>query len=320
MDRGARRKRPFCFLSVALIFCTGCLRVAPKIPKVIGSPAISYSTQDFDADVQHYRTDVIGGQFGAARSIRDQIAYRVLAQIDAAYGGFELSLSTRRAGAQTAADATQLGLTAAATVTGTTEIKDILTVTATAFQGTRLSFDKNFFEEKTTEALISQMRASRTTLKAQILRSLSRRDVNSYPLEAAWMDIVSYYYAGTIPSALVDIAAKAGNDAAIGSQELKEAVRELTPTTPEGAKQAISIRGRYQQLRDEISSGDPAAVQKASATLHKILDTADITYNTAAQPAELLAALKKAMDKAAQDDALMTKLNAAIEAAASNKE
>jgi hypothetical protein len=320
MDRGARRKRPFCFLSVALIFCTGCLRVAPKIPKVIGSPAISYSTQDFDADVQHYRTDVIGGQFGAARSIRDQIAYRVLAQIDAAYGGFELSLSTRRAGAQTAADATQLGLTAAATVTGTTEIKDILTVTATAFQGTRLSFDKNFFEEKTTEALISQMRASRTTLKAQILRSLSRRDVNSYPLEAAWMDIVSYYYAGTIPSALVDIAAKAGNDAALGSQELKEAVHELTLATPEQAKQSVSIRSEYQQLSAAISSGDPATVQQAGATLHKILDAADITYDHTAQPAELLAALKEAMKAAADNGAVLTKLNAAVQAAASKKE
>jgi hypothetical protein len=320
MDRGASRKRPFCFLSVALIFCTGCLRVAPKIPKVIGSPAISYSTQDFDADVQHYRTAVAGGNPGAARTIRDRIVYRVLAQIDAAYGGFELTLSTRRAGAQTAADAIQLGLTAAATVTGTTEVKDILTVTATAFQGTRLSFDKNFFEEKTTEALVSQMRASRTTLKAQILRSLSRRDVNSYPVEAAWMDIASYYYAGTIPSALVDIAAKAGNDAAKGSQDLKEAIQELTPATPEQATQAISIRTEYQRLSAAISGGDPAAVQEAGATLHKILDAADIAYEHTAQPAELLAALKKAMEAAADNGAVLIKLNAAVQSVVPNKE
>jgi hypothetical protein len=320
MGRGASPKRPIFFLLLALIFCTGCLRVAPKMPKAIGSPAISYTAQDLARDVKSYRDDVAAARLKSARTTRDQVVYHVLAQVDAAYGGFELNLSTRRAGAQTAADATQLGLTAAATVTGTTEVKDILTATATAFQGTRLSFDKNFFEEKTTEALVSQMRASRTTLKAQILRNLSNRDASSYPLEAALMDLVSYYYAGTIPSALVDIAAKAGNDAARGSQDLKDAVRELTPTTPEGAKQAISIRGKYEQLRDEISSGNPAAVQRASATLHKILDTADITYNTAAQPAELLAALKKAMDEADQDDALMRKLNAAMEAAASNKE
>jgi hypothetical protein len=320
MDRGASPKRLFCFLSFALVFCTGCLRVAPKIPKLIGSPAISYTTQDFDADVQGYRTDVAGGKLEAARTIRDQIVYRVLAQIDAAYGGFELSLSTRRAGAQTAADAIQLGLTAAATVTGTTEVKDILTVTATAFQGTRLSFDKNFFEEKTTEALVSQMRASRTTLKAQILRSLSRRDLNSYPVEAAWMDIVSYYYAGTIPTALVDIAAKAGNDAAKGSQDLKEAIQELTPATPEQATQAISIRTEYQRLSVAISAGDPAAVQEASATLRKILDAADITYDHTAQPAELLAALKKAMAAAADDKAVLKKLNAAVQSVVPNKE
>lgn len=318
MGRKASPKRLFCSLFVALIFCTGCLRVAPKMPKLIGSPAISYTPQDLDTDVKSYREDVAGGKLEAARTIRDTIVYRVLAQVDAAYGGFELNLSTRRAGAQTAADATQLGLTAAATVSGTTEIKDILTATATAFQGTRLSFDKNFFEEKTTEALVSQMRASRTTLKAQILRSLSRRDVNSYPVEAAWMDLVSYYYAGTIPSALVDIAAKAGNDAAKGSQVLKDAVEELTPATPEQAKQAVSIRSKYQQLSAAISSGNPSAVQEASTTLHKILDAAEITYKPTAQPAELLAALKKAMAAAADDDALLTKLNAAVQASESN--
>lgn len=193
-------------------------------------------------------------------------------------------------------------------------------MTATAFQGTRLSFDKNFFEEKTTEALVSQMRASRTTLKAQILRSLSRRDVNSYPLEAAWMDIVSYYHAGTIPSALVDIAAKAGNDAAKGSQDLKEAIQELTPATPEQAKQAVSIRTEYQQLSAAISSGDPAKVQEASATLHRIMDDAEITYDHAAQPAELLAALRKAMAAAADDKAVLKKLNAAVELVVPNKE
>jgi hypothetical protein len=319
MGRDASPKRRFCLLFLALIFCTGCLRVAPKMPKAIGSPTIGYTAQDFEGDVKSYRDDVSAGKLGPARTVRDQIVYRVLGQIDAAYGGFELSLSTRRAGAQTAADATQLGLTAAATVTGTTEVKDILAATATAFQGTRLSFDKNFFEEKTTEALVSQMRASRTTLKAQILRNLSRRDVNSYPVDAAWMDLVSYYYAGTIPSALVDIAAKAGNDAAIGSRELKDAVHELTATTPEGAKQAISIRTEYQQLNAAISSGDPAAVQEAAATLRKILDAADITYDPAAQPAELLAALKKAMAAAADDDALMRKLNAAVQSLVPNK-
>jgi hypothetical protein len=168
--------------------------------------------------------------------------------------------------------------------------------------------------------LVSQMRASRTTLKAQILRSLSRRDVNSYPVEAAWMDIVSYYYAGTIPTALVDIAAKAGNDAAKGSQDLKEAIQELTPATPEQATQAISIRTEYQRLSAVISAGDPAAVQEASATLRKILDAADITYDHTAQPAELLAALKKAMAAAADDKAVLKKLNAAVQSVVPNKE
>ena len=68
------------------------------------------------------------------------------------------------------------------------------------------------------------MRASRKTLQAQMLLNLSTRDVQSYPLEAAWTDVVNYYYAGTIPSALVDISSKTGNDALQADLNLKAVV------------------------------------------------------------------------------------------------
>ena len=316
MNQCASRAVAAGLVSLAVAGMGGCLRVAPKMSKPLASMApISYSGSALDADVKGYHAAVAAGQMDAAKIDRNQIVFRVMAQIDAAYGEFELILSTRRAGAQTGGDAAQLGLTAAATVVGASGVKDILTATATALQGTRLSFDKNFFEQKTTEALVSQMRATRKNLQAQVLLSLSTRDVNSYPLEAAWIDVVNYYYAGTIPSALVDIASKAGSDAVTADGKLKDVVKQLTPTTPAQAKAAVSNRHEYEQLKTEIASGDDTRVKAAAATLERILTGAKIPFDAAATPAALLEDFKQAIMATADDDAKLAALTAAVQAA-----
>ena len=181
-----------------LLATSGCLRVSPKMPKLLATAApIEYSNSAFDADIASYHAALTAGNLDAAKTLRNQIVFRVMAQIDTAYDKFESELDTHRAGYQTSTDAAQLGLTTAATLVGASAVKDILSSTATALQGATLSFDKNFFEQKTTASLVSQMRASRKTLQAQMLLNLSTRDVQSYPLEAAWTDVVNYYYAGT---------------------------------------------------------------------------------------------------------------------------
>jgi len=302
---------------MVLLANTGCLRVSPKMPKVLATAApIEYSTSAFDADIASYHSAVTAGNLDAAKTIRNQIVFRVMAQIDTAYDKFESELDTHRAGYQTSTDAAQLGLTTAATLVGASAVKDILSSTATALQGATLSFDKNFFEQKTTASMVSQMRASRKTLQAQMLLNLSTRDVQSYPLEAAWTDVVNYYYAGTIPSALVDISSKTGNDALQADQNLKAVVKALTPSTPVQAHMAISIRSEYQRLSQQIASGDPTQVSSAADELQKIFTAAQISCDAKASPAELLDLFKKAMSDAADDDAKLDKLNTAVQSAA----
>ena len=302
---------------MVLLANTGCLRVSPKMPKLLATAApIEYSNSAFDADIASYHAALTAGNLDAAKTLRNQIVFRVMAQIDTAYDKFESELDTHRAGYQTSTDAAQLGLTTAATLVGASAVKDILSSTATALQGATLSFDKNFFEQKTTASLVSQMRASRKTLQAQMLLNLSTRDVQSYPLEAAWTDVVNYYYAGTIPSALVDISSKTGNDALQADQNLKAVVKELTPTTPVQAHMAISIRSEYQQLSKQIATGDPVQIASASDELHKILTAAQIPCDAKASPAALLDLYKKAMSDAADNDAALEKLNSAVQSAA----
>ncbi len=313
---GQRRLAAVRILSTlfALSLMAGCMRFAPKMPKNLSSPApILYSPAEFDADVHRYRDALKAGDLKTARTERDQIVFRVMAQIESAYGNFEGSLTTSRAAALTGADAAQLGLTAAATIVGSSGVKDILTATAVALQGTRLSFDKNFFEQKTTESLIAQMRASRRTEEAQMLRSIANRDVTSYPLENAWTDLVRYYYAGTIPSALVEISSKAGADAVKADVDLKDAVRELTPATQRQAKQSIGIRSAYERLSRDLGSDDPDRRRRASADIRAILTRVGrAAVAGEASPDDLLADLRSAMLLADRDPAVAEKLADAV--------
>ncbi len=313
---GQRRHAAVRILSTlfALSFGAGCMRFAPKMPKNLSSPApILYSPAEFDTDVHRYREAVRAGDLKTARTERDQIVFRVMAQIESAYGHFEASLTTSRAAALTGADAGQLGLTAAATIVGSSGVKDILTATAVALQGTRLSFDKNFFEQKTTESLIAQMRASRRTEQAQMLRSLAHRDVASYPLENAWTDLVRYYYAGTIPSALVEISSKAGADAVKADGDLKDAIRELTPVTQRQARQSMDVRSAYERLSRDLGSDDPERRTRATADIRAILTRVGRPARSSeASPDDLLADLRSAMLLADRDPAVAAKLAEAV--------
>ncbi len=287
--------------------------MGPKMPQELRAPSLSlYSAEDFDADVKAYRADVKNGSLDDARALRNQIAYRVMADIEAGYGKFEMRITSDRAVQATASDATVLGLSAATAVITPGDVTGILAATSTAFQGTWHSYDKNFFREKTTEALIAQMRAARRTKQAQLITALENRDVKSYPLDAVWIDLVDFYYAGTVPSALVDIAASAGSDA-------QKADATLNAALAQAAKQAISIRAAYQKLAAAINGTDRAERDGAVQSLKQILTQIGYDHGEDLAPAQLLQLLQKAMSDADPDNdptgAKLKALNAAIAAA-----
>jgi hypothetical protein len=290
--------------------------MGPKMPKEMATPSITaYDPKLFAEDVKSYRALVAQGNFSAARDLRNQMAYHVMADLESSYGIFEMRLSTQRAGFQTGSDAIQLGMTAATTLVGASDVKDILAASLSGFQGTRLSLDKNFFQEKTTESLLSQMRASRKTKQAQLITSLGTRDVTSYPWDAAWMDLIELYYAGTIPSALAEISTTAGARADAATDKLNKAVAELTPRTPEQAQQAIDIRAAYEKLSTAATGTDPTATASAVQSLKQILNSAGYQPDDNASAQNLLEMLRKAMGAARSDDKKLESLKAAIAAA-----
>jgi hypothetical protein len=299
---------------VALLPAAGCRStMGPKMPSSLTAPSVTtYKAADLTSDVAAYRAKVAGGDMTGALAMRNQMAYRVMGDIEMSYSKFEMSLTTQRAGFETGSDAVQLGISAAATVVGAAEVKDLLNASLTAFQGTRTSFDKNFFQQKTTESIISQMRATRKTKQAQLITSLAQRDAASYPWDAVWMDLIDFYYAGTVPSALVEIASNAGSKADDATKTLNKAVDALASTTPVQLKQAISNRSAYEKLKTESAGSDSATAAKAVDSLRKILTAYGAAPAADASATDLLAAFRKAIDESTSDNDKLAKLNAAV--------
>jgi hypothetical protein len=283
------------------------------MPSTLSAPAVTgYKAADFNTDLKAYRDKVAANDMPGALAKRNEIAYRIMGDIEMSYSKFEMSLSTERAGFETGSDAAQLGMSAAATLVGASDIKNILDATLTAFQGTRTSFDKNFFQQKTTESIISQMRASRKTKQAQLITNLAKRDVGSYPWDAVWIDLVDFYYAGTVPSALVEIASNAGTKADQATKDLKTAQAELTVTTPDQAKMAMEDMAAYLKLKTQSASAVPATAAKAVDELRKILTSYGSAPAANATAADLLALFRTAIDAANTDNDKLAKLNAAV--------
>jgi len=290
--------------------------MGPKMPPALSAPATTgYKAADFNADIGSYRARVAANDVQGALALRNQIAYRVMGDIEVSYSKFEMRLTTQRAGFETGSDALQLGMSAAATLVGATDIKNILDASLTAFQGTRTSFDKNFFQQKTTESIISQMRAARKTKQAEIITSLGTRDVASYPWDAVWIDLVDFYYAGTVPSALVGIASSTGASAEAATARLNEAVASLTPCTPTQAKQFVTVRSAYAKLDAAVNGQDSAKSASAIESLRAILTAAGVTPDAGGKGADLLAQLRKAITSATCGEALKA-LDAAVAKAA----
>jgi hypothetical protein len=162
---------------------------------------------------------------------RNQILTELIYLVDQNYYTFENHFYGTQATFSTAADAATLGLTAAGSVTGTTELKSILSATATGVTGLRSSVEKNFFDQQSRAAVVTKMRALRATQLATIQdENHMKAGVTAYGLEAGISDVGTYYDAGTVVAALQSIAQTAGQetrDAATKQQENGKAQQQF---------------------------------------------------------------------------------------------
>ncbi|HEU5451082.1 MAG TPA: hypothetical protein VFU76_03805 [Terriglobales bacterium] len=302
------------WVSAALLLCSaGCIHVnRPPVPPTVDTTA-EYPADEFRKDYAAYQAAVKNGtapDLQSARLLRNQMVNRIEVDIEKHYREFEQSLTSGRSGLEVGSDVVELGLSSAIGVVGATDIKDLLAASLTGFHGTRLSVDKNIFREKTTEILISQMQASRDSVRNRITQKISGIDVSGYPFEEAWRDLVEFFYAGTLPGALQQLQNDAGHAAAAARQEATTIDVNRANTAAE-AQAAIRIRSKYAELARMAENPETrdGAIKQLQDILMGLGDTAG-ARNTA--PADLLKALRTQMGAAASDPAKLNLLDKLI--------
>jgi len=230
--------------------CASNLRPNPPITMDPGGGNPRYKVTDFEADQKLYRTAVEADHVEVASQIRNRIIFRVRGEIQANYNEFKLRFFENRAKFDTASDWAELALSGAATIVAGERSKTILAAVLTAAKGGRLSVEKNWFREKTTETLISAMQAERDKRWTIIVLKLGA-DANSYSLDEAWGDLVDFFYAGTLESALSSIAAKTGQQAQESKVEKEDAEKnraEKITLKSATAEEVESVEGMTDQM------------------------------------------------------------------------
>ncbi len=232
------------------------------------APMSPYSLTQFEADKKRYdaaalaATQVLESRlkegtqptdierkaaYASASFYRDVMINRIRADIRDHSGTFEETLRQNIAEWATSADFVELGLAAATTITGGESAKTVLAAILTAIKGARLSVDKNFFRERTTEAIISALRSTRLAQDAAIVGKMSDLGADKYTFEEAWNDLVDLYYAGTLTSGFQTLAEEAGAKA-IDAEQKKQNVDEQRSPTLRFARNAtadeVATRGR----------------------------------------------------------------------------
>lgn len=141
---------------------------------------------------------------------RNQILREYIWLIDQNYDTFEARYYGEEAAVNWAGDLVNLGLTGVASVTGTAQLKSVLSLIATGTTGIKTSYEKNFFDQQTRAAIVQKMRALRATELAILNDDKHMKAGLEYSLADGINDATYYYDQGTVIAALQSISENAG--------------------------------------------------------------------------------------------------------------
>jgi hypothetical protein len=214
---------------------------------------------DVDQDIQdleeHYRSVASIKTYYAAgpesKARRDEFVVGRLSLYNLEYIKFVQQFYLSSAQINSIIDITNIGLGLAATLVEPAVTKSILAAIATGLTGTRLSIERNFFQQRTIEVLVTQMNAQRTAALVPIQQGLTR-SVEQYPLALAIVDLNAYYEAGTIQGAITGIQVSAGQLQATAEQELAR-LRDIKSEPDQSS--AILKRWLFPGFATEDASG-----------------------------------------------------------------
>lgn len=204
-------------LVIAVAALQGCssFRGAP-----LWDPTKPLNTSDpvYDGYVTRFYT---GTTAERRMAIRDEYITVRMGQVDRAYGNYKQELHLQRTSSAVGIDAAMLTLAAIAATVSDPGTAVGAAALAGVVAGSRASFDKNVFFDQALPAILSQMDAQRSVIRARLFAGMMLTDV-AYRLNDADSDLNQYQQAGTVYGAIAAITSQAGQAQAAAAQVLRD--------------------------------------------------------------------------------------------------
>lgn len=229
-------------LLLALIFAIGLggcagLRQFPEVTK-----AYDVALRDLDADYATTVDQIYGKNPvdpAEAKRIRSGMIERRMAVIDAHFKEFQAGLVKENVRAEFGIALLAVGVGAAGSLVAETA-SQILSAVSGGLAGAQAAYGKAVLYDKAMSALLAQMHAGRKTVAAQIFQRWNQ-DLDQYPMWMARTDLEAYYFAGSLPGAILGTAADAKVKETQADEQIK-LVRSSEFTANLEPAKAIGVR------------------------------------------------------------------------------
>ena len=253
------------FLCILMIAGCSTFRFAPLPPSLK-----TYTPEEYKKDLAEYQGD--NATLDARTKYRNKIVYSTASEIDKNYREFKNSFFGERAATETSLDIAQIGLGTAGAFAGGQTV-NLLAAISTGLAGSRLSFNKNFYKEKSPDLLLSRMDALRAEQWSQIYLKLKENDA-TYSLYEAERDLFTYFDKGSLQTAFQNIIAESGAAQQKADNELKNQIRAkygefMGPPAP--ALELIEIEGLFDEFNKLTGSEKESRAKKIVEEFKKLL-------------------------------------------------
>lgn len=188
-----------------------------------GAPDPSFN---IDKDIQELTTkyssasNIADFYASPTKEARDRFITGRLVLMDLQYLKFIRTLTSDKQQLDSATDIVNLTLNLAGTLVGGVQAKTNLAALGAGVSGSKTVIDKNYYYEKSINALVATMNAHRKEVVIKILEGLPH-SLDMYPLTQAVIDLNVYYLAGTLNGALQYVQADAGKLEAKSDETIK---------------------------------------------------------------------------------------------------
>lgn len=201
---------------------------------------------------------------------RNKSINQALALIDLQYSEFINNAGIHQRFKDMAVDFVAMSLNLAGTAVGGASAKTLLAALSAGVTGTNIAFDKNFIYESTLPALIMQMNADRAEKYRLIVSGMANPNLDGaggYSWAQAVRDLIDYYNAGTLQSAISSIKKNAGN-----KQVLEEKRTEAILMPKKATKDDIAVKTEITQSLKNINDSNLKQVKAILEPLSNALN------------------------------------------------